>query len=158
MRLILPFTILCIVASPAASQTAPHGLRVTALIGTDVGGDRDRTRLGGSIGYDFGLGGGQFAGLEVGAVNDGYAVARLGTTLGPRTNVYLNAGVATSHVRVTDPSGNLIDEDRIHGARIGGGAEFRLSSHVFATTEYRYTNYELGLETHQLVGGVGLRF
>ena len=42
--------------------------------------------------------------------------------------------------------------------RVGAGVEQQLGTNLYAKAEYRYSNYEAGIERHQVLGGVGFRF
>jgi outer membrane immunogenic protein len=44
------------------------------------------------------------------------------------------------------------------GIRAGAGLEYALGQNLFVKAEYRYSNYEAGVERNQVVGGFGFRF
>ena len=46
----------------------------------------------------------------------------------------------------------------LDGIRAGAGAQIGLGSRAYLRTEYRYSNYQDGVDRHQVVGGLGLRF
>ena len=91
--------------------------------------------------------------------------------------VYAKGGYTNAKFDVRNGDGSVetntdIDAD---GWRIGAGVEQAVSNNVFAKLEYRYSNYEKGeldyrgdipdgqrfdldLDRHQIVAGVGVRF
>lgn len=44
------------------------------------------------------------------------------------------------------------------GASVGAGAEWRISERTHLTTQYRFTNYDQGADSHGVAFGVGYRF
>lgn len=123
---------------------------------------------------------GDFEGFGIGNVKtnrDLYVGARLGYVVTPRTMVYAKGGYTNAKFDVNNASGTIetnrdIDAD---GWRIGAGVEQAISNNVFAKVEYRYSNYEKGeldytgdfpdgqrfdldLDRHQVMAGVGVRF
>ena len=123
---------------------------------------------------------GDFEGFGVGNVKtnrDLYVGARVGYVVSPRTMVYAKGGYTNAKFDVRNGDGSVetntdIDAD---GWRIGAGVEQAVSNNVFAKLEYRYSNYEKGeldyrgdipdgqrfdldLDRHQIVAGVGVRF
>lgn len=123
---------------------------------------------------------GDFEGFGIGNVKtnrDLYLGARVGYVVTPRTMVYAKGGYTNAKFDVRNASGTVttnrdIDAD---GWRIGAGVEQAITSNMFAKVEYRYSNYEKGeldyrgdfpdgdrfnldLDRHQVVAGVGLRF
>ncbi|MFC0202867.1 outer membrane protein [Novosphingobium soli] len=123
---------------------------------------------------------GDFEGFGLGNVKtnrDLYVGARLGYAVSPRTLVYAKGGYTNAKFDVNNAVGTVetnrdIDAD---GWRIGAGVEQAISNNVFAKLEYRYSNYEKGeldytgdfpdgdrfdldLDRHQVVAGVGVRF
>ena len=172
-------------AQDAAPFTGP---RVEAIVGYDstdvdeVGSEG--AVYGGAIGYDFNLGG-AIAGIEAElsdssvdecvsnvdvtgdelcaqAGRDIYVGGRVGAVLGSSTLLYAKAGYVNGRANLQyDAPGTVDDFDdgaNLDGVRRGGGAEFALGRNLFAKAEYRYSNYEQGVEKHQVVGGVGFRF
>ena len=43
-------------------------------------------------------------------------------------------------------------------SHLGVGAQIGLGSNAYLKTEYRYSNYQDGVDRHQVVGGLGFRF
>lgn len=123
---------------------------------------------------------GDFEGFGIGNVKtnrDLYVGARLGYVVSPKTMIYAKGGYTNAKFDVRNASGTVttnrdIDAD---GWRIGAGVEQAVTSNVFAKLEYRYSNYEKGeldyrgdfadgqrfdldLDRHQVMAGVGVRF
>jgi outer membrane immunogenic protein len=149
------------------------------------GGGRDGIAYGAAAGYDFQLGT-ALAGIEgeyldsdtkgcEGAFvtagdsicatgkRDLYVGGRVGFALAPSTLLYAKAGYTNSKVGVnyTDPAtpaNNFRVSDELDGVRVGAGVEQKLGTNLYAKAEYRYSNYEAGIERHQVLGGVGFRF
>lgn len=149
------------------------------------GGGRDGVAYGVGAGYDFQLGG-MVAGIEgewmdsdtngcrnafltatdricATGKRDLYAGARIGAAVTPSTLLYAKAGYTNARIGVnyTDtatPANNFTARDNLDGIRVGAGVEQKLLSNLYAKAEYRYSNYEAGVERHQVLGGVGFRF
>lgn len=123
---------------------------------------------------------GDFEGFGLGNVKanrDLYVGARLGYVVTPRTMIYAKGGYTNAKFDVNNASGTVetnrdIDTD---GWRLGAGVEQAISNKVFAKVEYRYSNYkegeldyrsdfpdgdrfDLDLDRHQVMVGVGMRF
>lgn len=123
---------------------------------------------------------GDFEGFGIGNVKtnrDLYLGARIGYVVTPKTMIYAKGGYTNAKFDVRNASGTIttnrdIDAD---GWRIGAGVEQAVTSNVFAKLEYRYSNYEKGeldytgdfadgqrfnldLDRHQVMAGVGVRF
>ena len=95
---------------------------------------------------------------------DLYAGGRLGARVGTGTLLYGKAGYVRSKLRLDyddgSPTGTqdfTLDDD-LDGGRVGVGLEQMLGRSAYVKAEYRYSNYEQGLEKHGVVGGIGLRF
>jgi outer membrane immunogenic protein len=149
------------------------------------GGGRDGIAYGGAAGYDFQLGS-AVAGIEgeyldsdtkgcetaflttndticANGKRDLYVGGRLGFAAAPSTLLYAKAGYTNAKVRVnyTDvatPANSFSVSDELDGIRVGAGVEQKLGTNLYAKAEYRYSNYESGIERHQVLGGVGFRF
>lgn len=85
---------------------------------------------------------------------------RLGGKLTETVMTYAKLGYSNARVRarVTDGVSSFSESENGDGVRLGAGIEFALGSMAYAKTEYRYTNYEAGIDRHQVVGGLGVRF
>lgn len=123
---------------------------------------------------------GDFEGFGIGNVKanrDLYVGARLGYVVAPKTMVYVKGGYTNAKFDVRNAVGTVdtkrdIDAD---GWRIGAGVEQAISHNTFVKLEYRYSNYgkgeidytgdipdsqrfNLDLDRHQVMAGVGVRF
>lgn len=123
---------------------------------------------------------GDFEGFGIGNVKtnrDLYIGGRIGVAVMPQTLVYAKGGYTNAKFDIRNGDGTVITSNDIDadGWRIGAGIEQQLSNNVFAKVEYRYSNYEKGevdftgdvpdgqrfnldLDRHQVVAGVGVRF
>ena len=164
------------IATPALAQDADNfqGGHVELLVGYDTtdfnlpGASKpDGLLYGIGAGYDFatsnvvlGIEGEASdstakigpVGARISAGRDLYIGGRIGVPLGDNTLVYAKAGYTNARIKAAGVS------DEGDGVRAGAGLEFKLPSNIFFKAEYRYSNYEAGVERHQLVGGLGIRF
>lgn len=123
---------------------------------------------------------GDFEGFGIGNVKanrDLYVGGRVGYAFTPRTMVYAKGGYTNAKFDVRNGDGTVVTSDDIDadGWRVGAGVEQAVSDNIFAKVEYRYSNYEKGeldftgdipdgqrfdldLDRHQVVAGVGMRF
>ena len=151
-------------------------------------GSSDGVTYGGAIGYDVQIGGaviGAEAELTGSSVDtradnllvagdrlvvdmgrDIYLGARAGVAITPSTLLYVKGGYTNAQVDTTyetPTSRTEINED-MEGFRVGAGAEFKLASNMYLKGEYRYSNYgkidgyDIDVDRHQVVAGVGIRF
>jgi len=177
-------SVAALAATPALAQ-APQGPRVEALVGYDVvkidlgrAGIDDSFKdegvlYGVGAGFDFALGNGAALGVDVeasdsttkesniaGSVRTGrdlYAGGRVSFPLGADgSNVYLKGGYTNARLTATD--GVTTVSGNADGYRLGGGAQFAVAGKAYVGGEYRYSNYEGGLERHQLAATLGTRF
>lgn len=121
-------------------------------------------------GADFALG-------NVSAGRDLYFGARIGAKVGPDAMIYAKGGYTNAkfNIRASDGVTELNQDFDTDGYRIGAGAEYALSQNAFVKLEYRYSNYSEGevdfdgelsdserfdidLDRHQIMAGVGFRF
>jgi outer membrane immunogenic protein len=95
---------------------------------------------------------------------DLYVGGRVGALVGNRTLVYAKAGYTNARARVSYDDGtaataaDFSDHRDLDGVRVGAGLQFGLGAHTYLRTEYRYSNYQDGVDRHQVVGGLGVRF
>lgn len=173
--------------SPAmAQERAPFtGPRVEGLIGWDrvhSGGHDDAVGYGVGVGYDMQMGGavigveGEFSDSDtrdcIGSTTvadprlclksgrDLYAGARIGAVMSGAL-VYGKVGYTNARGKFTSDDGTdeiTLAKTDLDGVRVGGGVELPVSSNSFIKAEYRYSNYEQGVERHQVMGGFGFRF
>ena len=175
MKTIFGAAALCLamIAAPAAAQDFA-GPRVGALVG--VSGDSSpfddaEFTYGGVIGYDFAVSPAFSIGVEgdiasvsmdtggVDVDNRQLSAAVRGTyAVSPRTAVFVSGGYSNLEFESNNVS---VDFD---GFRVGGGAEYALSPRFYASTEYRYSEYDLGSVgagnegVHSALLGLGIRF
>lgn len=149
------------------------------------GGGRDGITYGAGAGYDFQIGG-AVAGIEAeyldsdtkgcetaflttndticaNAKRDLYVGGRVGFAVTPSTLLYAKGGYTNAKVRVnytdpTTPANSFSVSDDLNGVRVGAGVEQKLGANLYAKAEYRYSNYEAGIERHQALAGLGFRF
>jgi len=102
--------------------------------------------------------------LRVRAGRDLYFGGRAGAIVGGGTLIYAKAGYTNAQVRVDYEDGtaatinDFTDRTSLDGVRAGAGAQFAIGSNAYLKTEYRYSNYQDGVDRHQVVGGFGFRF
>lgn len=175
-------------ATPALAQEgAPfNGPRVEGVIGWDRtqanGGHDDAVMYGIGAGYDVQRGNTVF-GAEaeltdsdakdcVGAATaadprlcakagrDIYVGGRAGYVIGGSTLLYAKAGYTNARFKATADDGTttISDGNNLDGIRLGAGAEYAIGPNSYVKAEYRYSNYERGLERHQALAGFGFRF
>lgn len=107
---------------------------------------------------------------------DLYVGARAGVLLSPRTLLYVKGGYTNARYNVlaTDNTTDIETDIDVDGWRAGAGAEFAITDNAFIKAEYRYSNYtegeveapsglesdrfDLDLDRHQVMAGVGVRF
>ncbi len=102
--------------------------------------------------------------LRVRAGRDLYVGGRAGAVVGGGTLLYAKAGYTNARVRVDYEDGtagtinDFTDRTNLDGVRAGAGAQFAIGTNAYLKTEYRYSNYQDGVDRHQVVGGFGFRF
>jgi len=157
-------------ATPAMAQdaTAPAGLRVEALVGWDRPGidgfHANGILVGFGAGYDLALGNSVSLGID-GEISDSsakrsgiktgrdlYAGGRVNFAVSPKANVYVKGGYTNGRLTAEGDGINL------DGFRIGAGGQWIVSGKTYVGAEYRYSNYELGVDRHQVALTVGTRF
>lgn len=105
-------------------------------------------------------------GLDAG--RDIYVGGRLGIVASPNIMVYGKAGYTNLKLEgdASDGFDSLSGSDELDGYRLGAGAEFLFGPNSYGKLEYRYSNYgnygddrfEIDVDRHQIVAGVGFRF
>ncbi len=107
--------------------------------------------------------------LCAGLGRDLYVGGRVGAAFGSSSFVYAKAGYTNQRIRAEyDNGGSTLtsdaeEGDNLDGFRVGAGIEFGIPTFGFGSSaylkgEYRYSNYEQGLEKHQGLAGIGFRF
>ncbi|MEG8040921.1 outer membrane beta-barrel protein [Sphingomonas sp. LR60] len=103
------------------------------------------------------------------AGRDLYVGGRLGYVISPQAMIYgkggyTNARVENRYQATTTSDNELIDKTNLGGFRLGAGLEYKLTPTSFVTAEYRYSHYgsidgyDIDLDRHQLMAGLGIRF
>ncbi|NOW45351.1 outer membrane immunogenic protein [Novosphingobium sp. SG751A] len=166
-------------AAPAHAEAA-RGPRVEAKIGydsTSVGFfgwsiSRSGFTYGGEIGYDLPVSKNVSLGAdaEVTGVTteyhnaqytlkfgrDLYAGGRI--TLSAARNVNLYAKVGYANARSIETLGPLRASGNGDGVRAGVGAQYLFNRNVYASVEYRYSNFQDNVSRNQVLTGLGYRF
>lgn len=157
-----------IAAAVAATLTAPAHAgngRVEIVTGLDSIDGEEGVSYGINAGYDFSIGEKAFAGVEVGVadstVDQGIAKAgrdlsagvRIGTKTGESGRLY--AGVGYTNQRVSAGAFGSANADGVRGSV---GYEHNFGTSTYGKIEYRYSNYEAGVDRHQGLIGFGVRF
>jgi outer membrane immunogenic protein len=149
----------------AAPAFAAGEARVEVQLGYDSIDGESGVTYGSVLGYDMDLGPSAFAGVEVGLANstaDGGGInatrelsagARLGINVGERGRLYGLVGY--SNQRFNAPGFGSANLD---GIRVGAGYQLDISNNLYGKVEYRYTNYELGVDRHSAIAGLGVTF
>jgi outer membrane immunogenic protein len=102
--------------------------------------------------------------LCAGLRRDLYIGGRVGALVGPRTLLYVKAGYTNARGRVDYDDGtasttlDFSDHRNLDGVRAGAGVQFGIGDHAYVRTEYRYSNYQDGVDRHQVVGALGFHF
>jgi outer membrane immunogenic protein len=187
---IVALPVLLAASIPASAQTAaaPSGPRVEALVGYDAlrvdlqdfGVDeklKDNDLFYGiGAGYDFPVGTGLSAGIDVEATDsnnkadfddgeenaeirtgrDLYAGGRITMPIASGINVYAKAGY--TNLKIKGEASGIDDSVNLDGVRLGAGTQFELGRNAYVGGEYRFSNYENDVTRHQVAAKVGLRF
>ena len=118
---------------------------------------------------------------DLGGVNAGrdiYVGARIGALVTPQTLLYVKGGYTNARFdAVSQATGNEFERNiDAEGYRIGAGGEYAIGTNSFIKLEYRYSNYsnaevdfgdadvadtnnfDVDLDRHQVMAGVGFRF
>ena len=91
------------------------------------------------------------------AARDLYIGGRIGAVVGDNVLVYGKVGYSNARVEAT--AANVTTGTNLDGIRVGAGVEWQFdNSPISLRAEYRYTNYEAGVERHQGVLGLSYRF
>jgi len=94
---------------------------------------------------------------------DLYVGGRVGAVVGRSTLLYAKAGYTNARNEATynsNVAGSTIvtSHGTLDGFRVGAGVEQAVGRKAFVKAEYRYSNYEQGVDRHQVVAGLGIRF
>ena len=102
--------------------------------------------------------------LRVRAGRDLYVGGRVGVGVGGNSLIYAKAGYTNARFRADYDDGTVAtvndfaQRTNLDGIRAGVGAQIGVGSRAYLRTEYRYSNYQDGVDRHQVVGGFGVRF
>ena len=108
--------------------------------------------------------------FRVGMGRDLYLGARVGFPLNPTTMAYAKGGYTNARIdtRYTQGSTEVRDHTDLDGFRLGAGLEHQIGANTYIKGEYSYSNYghadnsvgryDIDVDRHQLVAGVGMRF
>ncbi|MBW6528137.1 outer membrane beta-barrel protein [Sphingomonas sp. RHCKR7] len=107
--------------------------------------------------------------FSVEAGRDLYVGGRLGYVISPAAMVYAKGGYTNARVESryqpsTGTDSELVDKADLDGFRLGAGLEYKLTPTAFVKGEYRYSHYgeiegyNIDLDRHQLMAGLGIRF
>jgi len=180
MRKLIAATVLAACSvTPAFARDAsqnfngPHVEIITGYDNVRGGGDGSSGLMYGiGAGYDFRLDNvvlgieGEVADSTTGECNGGacadaardlYIGGRIGAVVGDNVLVYGKVGYSNARVEAT--AANVTTGTNLDGLRVGAGVEWQIdNSPISLRAEYRYTNYEAGVERHQGVLGLSYRF
>jgi outer membrane immunogenic protein len=144
------------------------------LGGVVLGVEGEYTDSSGEQEFGESIDGTEFLGrIETG--RDIYVGGRIGFAVAPRTLVYGKAGYTNTTIESAfTGGGDSVDFDTsVDGYRLGAGVEQMIGNNVYAKGEYRYSNYnglnlnddlfgdedfDVDLDRHQVMFGLGLRF
>ena len=102
--------------------------------------------------------------LCVNAGRDLYVGGRVGAQVAPRVLLYAKAGYTNARVGANYDDGtaattaDFATHRTLDGVRGGAGVEVGIGRNAYVKTEYRYSNYQDGVDRSQVVAGFGLRF
>ena len=179
---------LTIAALAAAAAVLPAAANAQAYVQVETGldvvdvnpGSDEGVLYGVAAGYEFPLGSNVFAAVEAGIADsttkdcardgaerlcvktgrDLSATLRLGTNLSENSKLYALGGYTNARVKATytDGTDSWSDGANLDGFRLGAGYQHNFGQNLFGKIEYRYSNYEAGVERHQGVVAVGAKF
>ena len=139
-------------AAEPADFSGPRVSIAAGLADDDVVGD-DAFAYGAEVGYDWNMNGVVLGvSAEVGDTDQTGrelgATARVGGIVGSNVLLYGLGGYSNLN------AGGF----NFEGFQVGAGVEVALGKQAFVKAEHRYANYDAGVEFHQNLLGVGLRF
>lgn len=105
--------------------------------------------------------------LEAG--RDLYVGGRLGYVISPAAMIYAKGGYTNARIEnryqsAVGSANELVDKADLDGFRVGAGLEYKITPTAFVKGEYRYSHYgeidgyNIDLDRHQLMAGLGIRF
>ena len=104
--------------------------------------------------------------LRLDAGRDLYVGGRVGYVISPLAMIYAKGGYTNARIesRYTAGTTEFRDHTNLDGFRVGAGLEYNITPTAYVKGEYRYSHYgdvdgyNIDLDRHQLLGGVGIRF
>lgn len=168
-------------AIPAAANAQAFVQVETGLDSVSaVGESQEGLAYGVSAGYDLPLSGNMFVGIQ-GTVADSTTkecisngtdsvclrtgrdlavVARLGTSVGDKSKLYVLGGYTNARLRETDDIGGVVTHYAANGDgwRLGAGYQYDINDKIFLKAEYRYSNYEGDFSRHNGLVALGAKF
>ncbi|RVU05775.1 porin family protein [Novosphingobium umbonatum] len=87
---------------------------------------------------------------------DLYAGLRASYAVNDKVNLYGKIGYVNGMLRQN--MGIYDASQTVDGIRLGIGAQYKLSRKLYSSVEYRYSNYQQGVSSNQLMTGIGVRF
>lgn len=168
-------------ALPAAANAQAFIQAETGLDSVSVAGESDEgVSYGVTAGYDLPLSNNLFVGIQATAADsttkecvsfeaeracistgrDLSVAARLGTSVGDKSKLYVLAGYTNARIRATytDGESSFSGSDNGDGFRLGAGYQYDLGTNLFVKAEYRYSNYESDFSRHNALIALGAKF
>ncbi|MBX7488079.1 outer membrane beta-barrel protein [Qipengyuania sp. GH25] len=167
---------------PNNNDQSIDGLAYGVVLGYDVdlggavvGVEGEYTDSTASTNFDDG----DFEGFGLGEVDAGrdlYIGARVGARIAPDALLYAKGGYTNAKLNILSDYGTVeTDRDfKLDGWRAGAGVEYAVNPNTYVNLEYRYSNYsdaniefadgstsrnfDVDLDRHQVMAGVGMRF
>ena len=104
--------------------------------------------------------------LRIDAGRDLYAGARVGFAAGDRALIYAKGGYTNARIeaRYDDATTSVRSHQDLDGYRVGGGVEYQIAPTTYVKAEYRYSHYgradgyDIDVDRHQVLAGLGVRF
>lgn len=87
-------------------------------------------------------------------------LARVGSQLGDRSQVYVLGGYANARLNASYNDGVSRESEgtNLDGFRLGTGLQLDFTDNLFSKVEYRYSNYQDGFSRHNGVVALGVKF
>lgn len=104
--------------------------------------------------------------LKLDAGRDIYVGGRVGYVISPAAMIYAKGGYTNARLNAeyTNGTTTVTDHTNLDGFRVGAGLEYKLTGNTYVKGEYRYSHYgkvdgyDIDVDRHQLLGGIGVRF
>lgn len=149
-----------LIATPALARTNDGfvGPRAEVTVGAnDITNSPDRNDVtyGAAIGVDAPVGDRFTIGIEANSTNFAQrerqigAAARVGYVFTPKVLGYVKGGYNNYQ--------NVFSQ-KLDGAVVGAGVEYKFSKHFYGKAQYDYSDFENGVGSHAVSTGIGIRF